>query len=194
MKIDIDIPDNISGNWRIESFNVSEYEAKFHNLREAFRSKKFIIPGDYKRLMNGWDCVMSNTPSEISDHIEFIEEAKLNGGDVLINGLGLGMCLKAILESKIIKSVTIIEKSEDVIKLVSPYYKDNRIQIIHNCAFKFKPSRGTSYKTIWHDIWTDISLENLPEMTKLHKKYYNKSKWQGSWCRKLCRQQKGSGF
>jgi len=121
---------------------------------------------------------MSNTPSEIKDHLEFIKRAK---GNVLINGLGLGVSLSKILEKPEVESVTVIEKDLDVIRLVGPTYaKDSRVKIINADAYKWK-SNGVRYYVIWHDIWDDICEANLPEMTKLHRKYGKKCDWQGSW-------------
>jgi hypothetical protein len=46
------------------------------------------------RLMRGDKIVMSNTPSEVTDLIEFRRRA---AGDVLINGLGLGIAVQMAL-------------------------------------------------------------------------------------------------
>lgn len=32
-------------------------------------------------------------------------------------------------------------------------------------------------------IWPEIVTTNLPEMTRLHRKYGRRVGWQGSWCR-----------
>jgi len=128
MQIDIDVPDGISGAHKIETFTVSEEDARLESMRSLYSgSHRFISPGTYKRLLRGSTVVMSNTPAEIRDHIYFINKAT---GDVLINGLGLGMCVAAILKKPEIKSVTIIELVPDVISLVGPTYtKDGRVTI-----------------------------------------------------------------
>jgi spermidine synthase len=115
--------------------------------------------------------------------LNFIYKAE---GHVLINGLGLGVCLKAVLEKKEVIKVTVIEKSEDVIKLVAPSFQDDRVEIINADAFEYKPPKGVVYDVVWHDIWQDICTDNLEQMKKLHRKYGRKCKWQGSWSRKLC--------
>ena len=131
---------------------------------------------------------MSDTGAEIRDHLGFIRQAK---GSVLINGLGLGMCLKACLMKKEVTDVSVIELSEDVIKLVSPHYKnDPRIKIIQASAFDYTPPKKKKYDAVWHDIWDNIEEENIPEMCKLHRKYGHKSDWQGSWCRAECERQR----
>ena len=188
MKIEVDVNDGISGAWRVESFEVSEKEAEFATMRAMFSfSSRPIQAGKYKRLMRNHTVVMSNTPCEISDHLSFIYVAKRYGGRILINGLGLGVCLKAILESDKVGRVTVIEKSQDVINLVGPTFGgDIRVEIINSDAFSYKPPKGIRYSAVWHDIWDNICADNLPEMHKLHRKYGRRCDWQGSWARELC--------
>jgi hypothetical protein len=188
VEIKVNIPDGLSGNWRVETFTVSEQEASFNNIRSMFSfSSRPIKPGTYKRLMRNRTVVMSNTPSEIMDHLEFIRRAKRKGGHILINGLGLGVCLSAILESDNVGKVTVVEKSQDVINLVGPRFNDDhRVEIINSDCFNYKPPKGVSYTCVWHDIWDYICADNLPEMHKLHRKYGKKCEWQGSWARRKC--------
>ena len=194
MDISIDVPNGISGNWTVEDFEISEEAAQFENMRAAIRGGRCVKPGKFKRLMRNRQCIMSNTPAEISDHVRFIFRAKL-GGDILINGLGLGVALKEILKSTDVWTVTVIEKSEDVISLVAPTYRsDPRVTIIHADAFKWKPPKGKRYDAVWHDIWDNICTDNLSEMTKLHRKYGKCTDWQDSWCKELCRRYRGTGW
>ena len=191
MYIDINVTDNKSGNWAISTFTVSQQDADLFNLRSMFSFSNqgcSIEPGIYKRLTHKDDVIMSNTPNEIDGHLVFIREAKRSGGDVLINGLGLGVGLKAILESPKVESVTIIENSSDVIALVaSVYEQDSRVTIIHADAFSWQSPKNMRYNIVWHDIWPNICADNLPEMTKLHRKYGKKTNWQDSWGKNQCK-------
>jgi len=188
MKIDIDVPDGEKGNWRVETFKVIGNELRLFNLRAAFQGNEgYMSPGTYKKLTRNGQIIMSNTPAEIRDHVSFISQAK-KGGHILINGLGLGVALKAILESQKVLSVTVVEKSEDVIALVAKHYEtDSRVNIVHADAFSFCPPKGRRYAAVWHDIWDSICSDNIPEMTKLHRKYERRTDWQGSWCEAECR-------
>jgi hypothetical protein len=184
MKIDIDIPDGKSGDWSVETFEVSKEAAEFENMRAMFSySARTIDPGTYKKLKRNGTIVMSNTPVEIDDFRRFVSFAH---GDILVNGLGLGVLLKALLNKPEDKSVTVIEKSEDVIKLVAPYIKDKRVKIIHADAFTWKPPKIQKYDYVWHDIWDNICSDNLVEMSKLHRKYGKRTEHQYSWCREKC--------
>lgn len=188
MLIDIDVPDGRSDDWAVETFMVSQREADFQNLRARISSSdRPIQPGKYKRLVCGKCVVMSNTPVEVMDHWEFIRTAQ-QVESVLINGLGLGVALKAVLDSNTVKKVKVIEIAESVIKLVAPSYRrDPRVEIIHADAFEYKPPRGERYRAVWHDIWNDICADNLPEMSKLKRKYTRRTAWQGCWCEEFCR-------
>ncbi len=188
MKIDIDVPDGEKGEWKVETFHVTEADSKLFNLRAAFQGgNRGMLPGTYKKLTRNGKIIMSNTAAEIRDHALFISVAK-QGSHVLINGLGLGVALKAILDSPHVLSVTVIEKSEEVLALVAEHYQiDKRVTVIHADAFSFIPPKGQRYNAVWHDIWDDICSDNLAEMTKLHRKYGRRTDWQGSWCKELCR-------
>ena len=181
----VDIPEGQRGNWRIEKFTVSKKEADFQNMRASFSFSdrgQFIIAGEYTRLSCNASVVMSDTPSEISDHLRFIGQAN---GSILINGLGLGVVVKAILMKDNIEKIIVNELSEDVINLVGKYYADPRLTINHADAFTWNP-KGIRFNCIWHDIWTYISEDNLPEMKMLHRRYghwLQKPFFQDSWGR-----------
>ena len=189
MKIEILVPNGKSGNWSVETKTITKEDERKGRLRAMFSfTGRFVPAGTYKGLKRNGNLIMSNTPDEIGDHIEFIHKAK---GNVLINGLGLGVALKAILEKtgeEKVKKVIVVENSKDVIKLVAPTYKDDkRITIVNEDAFKYVPPKGIKFDAVWHDIWDNICSDNLPEMAKLHRKYGRKTDWQGSWCKSECR-------
>ena len=179
-----DIPNGQSGMWKVEDFEVPENSLE--NMRLAFQpGGRTVKPGNYKKLTRNGKLIMSNTQAEMQDQSYFVYKAH---GNVLINGLGLGCALAKILEKEDVKFVTVIENSKDVIKLIAPFFKeDSRVNIIHSDAFEWKPPKGVRYNAVWHDIWDDICGDNLPEMTKLHRKYGRRTDWQESWCKELCK-------
>jgi hypothetical protein len=184
-KYKVNIPEGESGGWKIEKFSVSEEEAKIFNIRASFsftNRGQYIEPGDYTKLTYQGRVIMSDTPSEIRDHLWFINKAN---GNVLLNGLGLGVALQAVLQNEDVNKVVVNEISEDVIKLVSPSFKSDRLIINNIDAFKYKPN-GMRFDYIWHDIWADICKDNLLEMKALHRRYghwLQGDKIQGSWRR-----------
>jgi hypothetical protein len=163
------IPEDQSGKWRVEKFTVSEEDAKFENLRAAIGSSaRPINAGEYLRLRRNGRLVMSTTPAEMSDFRWFVWDAH---GDILLNGLGLGCVLDAILAKEETKSVTVNEFSSDVIHLVAPHFQDKRCTINHVDAFDWKPPKELRFNFVWHDIWDDICEDNLDEMKFLCRKY-----------------------
>ena len=127
---------------------------------------------------------MSDTPDEKRDHYEIVNRAK---GHVLINGLGLGMVLAAVLKKQEVERVTVVEIDADVISLVGPHFHNDRLVIIQSDAFTYKPPKGEIYGAVWHDIWDSICDDNLSEMTKLKRRYGRRTIWQGCWCEYQCR-------
>ena len=182
------VPDGIRGRWRVETFTVSEEESRSTSIRAAFKGDDYFIPpGVYKRLMRGDVVVMSNTPMEVRTNREFIKRAH---GNVLNNGLGIGMVLAEILKKSTVLSVTVIEASAEVIELVSPSFQsDPRVRIIHANAFDWQPEADAWFDIVWHDIWDFICAQNIPEMQKLQRKYICRAGWQSSWCRTECEKQ-----
>ena len=193
MDIKINIPDNKIGYWAIDTFTISKTQAHHFNMGQLFagHGERSIHPGTYKRLLFGNNTIMSNTPAEIRDHIHFIRKAQQVGGHILINGLGLGMCVFGILQNGVrIEKITVVELNEEVIQLVSPYIKDPCVEIIHFNAFDYKPPKNIRYTCVWHDIWMGMRSDNLVEMGRLHRKYGRRTDWQGSWGKEICQYQK----
>ncbi len=171
----------IEGNWSVSSFTVQKEELS--QMLSMMKYGRGVPAGDYKRLMRGGEVIMSNTPDEINDSLGFIYRAE---GKILINGLGLGVVVKALLEKPEVTEITVIENSEDVMKLVAPYYTDPRLTIILGDAFTWEPPKGKKYDAVWHDIWDNLCSDNLEEMKKLHRKYGRRTKYQESWGRAIC--------
>ena len=144
---------------------------------EKFRAEGFMawrqgIPtGDYIRLIVKGETMMSNTPMEKRTSMEFMINAY---GDVLICGLGIGLVIMPLLEDEKIKSITVIEKYQDVIDCILPqikeYDKDNKLNVIHADCFEFTTDR--KYDTIFIDIWAYINNDIYKEeMLPLKRKY-----------------------
>ena len=180
MKIDLNVQEGQSGDWKLSKFSVTEKDAKLFNLRCAINGypQRGIQAGEYWKLTRGGTIVMSNTPAEIRDHIKFIQEAQ---GKVLIAGLGLGMVLQEVLKKNTVTKVTVVELSQDVINLVGKSYQDSRLEIVNEDIFKFKPSEHYDYA--WFDIWDDISGDEYEEMKKITRKLSRFVSKSDCWCK-----------
>jgi hypothetical protein len=187
----VTVPDGKKGPWSIESFTMTKEQSESTGLRAMIKGDPnlFCPPGDYKRLVHAKrGIVMSNTLMEVESNKEFVEEAH---GEVLIHGLGLGMVLEAVLAKPTVRHVTVIELDQDIIDLVAPHFYSefnlNTLTIKKGDALKHKPKKGDFYHAIWHDIWDDISPENLTDMVKLRDRWAPYAGWQGFWSEGMVR-------
>lgn len=183
------VPDGRSGPWKVSTFKVDEDEARYFNLMNLRNISQWIEPGTYRRLSHKVrGVVMSNTPMEVRTNSEPFYYAT---GRVLINGLGLGMLLEAILSKPSVTYVRVIEIDEHIIKLVGRHFKkDNRVEIIRGDALSYHPARGEKFDYAWHDIWDAIDPVNLPQMATLGRRYNRRvANRQGWWARNIIREE-----
>lgn len=110
---------------------------------------------------------MSETPMEHRTNMAFVTSAF---GDVLIGGLGLGMIVLAIQDREEVQSVTVLEKSPDVIAAVAHQLPLNsKVRILEADAFTWKPDR--KFDAVYMDIWFYPDEEAYVEMKQLKRKY-----------------------
>jgi len=185
-------PEGKWGDYRIEKFTVTEQQASLFNTSLLFsgQGSRAIEPGQYTKLVRGRVLIMSDTPAEERDHQEAIYQAR---GEVLINGLGLGLVTVEVLKKSTVNKVTVNEISREVVSLVAPHLPDSDGKLVVNVgadAFSWKPKKGEKFDVIWHDIWSVYSDDVYEESKKLHRRYAHWLKpggWQGSWGRGFVR-------
>lgn len=175
----VNLPDMEKGPWKIKKFTTDRVD--IHSL---VRGRGVPVGETFTRLTRNGYLVMTDTPAEQRDHMQAVWMAT---GSCLINGLGIGMVLKNILLKPDVTDVTVIEISQDLIDIVSPFYQDIRVEFVCASALDYKPPKGKRYGMVWHDIWDNICGDNLPEMARLHRKYGRRADWQGSWAKHLCK-------
>lgn len=183
----VDVPYGKCRHWEVGPYIVSKEQAIRHNMRELLngRPERRMNPGKYTLLSRNGRPIMTDTPAELLDLKEVIFLAH---GNMLINGLGLGVLIDIVLRLGDVVHVTAIEKSRDVIALVKDHYLSKfpgKVEIVKADALKWSPPKGVLYDFVWHDIWDSISVKNREEMKFLHRKYGRRCKWQGSWCRPM---------
>jgi len=189
-----------AGNADISFYRVTETGAAVHTMSQAAsgRPEMAIKPGIYSMLKVDGELMMTDTPHEIRTNLDLIENAR---GDVLIAGLGLGMVLVPLLLNRKVKSVTVIEKSKGVIKLVKPRiqkWRDHQgiigakpapLYIINADIFEWDPGE-LSWDTIYFDIWPTIGMKNLEGGNKLKRKFKKNLRnrgWMAVWVEKEIR-------
>ncbi|WP_235297966.1 spermine/spermidine synthase domain-containing protein [Portibacter marinus] len=168
MHVHMSLPEVSEGVWSIEGF-----------CREGIY---------YQRLIQNGIIKMLNTPEIVEDFEDFLLKAE---GHILINGLGMGMCLCYLLKKRTVKSITIVELDKSLIDFISPFYRDDeRCSFIHSDAYEYEPPDGQTYDFVWHDVWTYQSVHNISEIEYLKSKYATLTKWQGAWRESKCRAQR----
>ncbi len=184
----VNIPEGTRGPWTVQRFEVTQHEAQLGSLRAMMSGRGAIRAGTYTRLEHAQrGVIMSDTPDEMRDHVVAVCRAR---GRVLLNGLGLGMVLAAILKRDKVERVTVVEIDPDVVALVGPHYlSDPRVEIVTADAFEFQIPKGIRYGMVWHDIWDTLCGDNLQEMTHLKRKYGRRTDWQGCWGEEFIRRQ-----
>lgn len=169
------IPPSTRGSWTIEKFTV---EIDLQNMR-MMRDGRGCLPGEYTRLVHKTrGVVMSDTTAEIDDQSEPYWHAR---GRCLVHGLGLGCTVKGLLSRPEVASIDVVEVDADVIALVEPHLRCDRLVVHHADCFKKRWGTNVRWGVVWHDIWDNICGDNLSEMERLRAKFRGKCKWQGCW-------------
>jgi len=74
-----------------------------------------------------------------------------------------------------------------VVHLVGPSYEGERCTVHLADAYEIRWPVGTRWDVVWHDVWQNISGDNVPEMAKLKRSYGRRADWQGCWAERECR-------
>jgi hypothetical protein len=164
----------------------------------AWYQDRAPVPGTYTKLVErnhnhpqGGTLWMSDTPAEMLDHLPAARQ--MSDPDVervLINGLGLGCVVNVALSFPHIRRIDVVENDLRVVRLVGkqlPRKIGQSQLIIHeDDAYDIEWGDSDYFDVIWHDIWPNLSTENLAEMDRLFHKYVKISGWQGFWGRDVC--------
>jgi hypothetical protein len=187
------IPEGKKGQFEIKHFELSEDFVRKEKLRAIFNGtygEVFqLAPGKYVKLVGRGSLWMSDTDMEKRTNEGFVINAK---GDVLIAGLGIGLIIAAVIDNPEVKSITVIERYQEVIDLVLPYLPGNsKLKVIAADINTWAPEPSQKFDTIYFDIWATISAGNYSEMKLLSRKfrkYLSKGGWLNSWRLHDCQQ------
>lgn len=153
----------------------------------AARDGRPLNAQTYTRLFVDGTLWMTDAEFECVTNLRVIEWA---AGDVLIAGLGIGLILPPLLNSPHVESVTVIERSADVIALVGPKYEHPKLTIIEADAYTWEPPKR-AFNLIYFDVWANVPNEdNKEEITNLKKRYRPALKRHGkilAWCESYAR-------
>ena len=148
------------GNYKLINFEITPENRGFRSMTPY---------GKYVRITNCGEVVMSNTEMEEDTNREIVQKAH---GDVLIAGLGIGMIILAIQDKAEVRTITVIEKSAEIIDMVIHQLPLNhKVEVIEEDIFTWEPEKGFKYDTIYFDIWNYINSDIYEEMKELKKMY-----------------------
>lgn len=183
------IPENSNGIWKVERFTVGATEAMFHAISQIGKGvgDRSVPEGEYTRLMRGSTVVMSDTPSEYRDHRYFISKAS---GKVLVAGLGLGCVTRCVASKPDVTEVVVVERSPEVIAMVWPHIErefGSKVKLVVSDINEYRPAKGEKFDCAWYDIWDYLSSGNLPEMTRIARRFAKTVVgYRGFWGKELC--------
>lgn len=183
----VTVPEGVSGNVKIRRITAGP-----PSLRDLIRMDTRIVPEGFHftALYRNGDLWMSDTPAERRDHYPAMRKAQqLSARRVLINGLGLGMIVNGLLTLPHVEHIDVVEIDEDVIALVADHYQrmatscGKTVSVYQDDAYTIRWKPGTSWDIAWSDVWLTACTDNLPEMTRLSRKYGRRVRWHGHWFR-----------
>lgn len=164
----IRIPEVCSGNWKLTFEKYKPYEAFVcgdirldEGLKEIPQIGFFDSEFSFPVVMEGEQEWMAIKPNEIETMRQPIDRA---AGRVVTFGLGMGYYAFMVSEKPEVKTLTIVERDENVIALFREYIlpqfpQKDKIDIIRQDAFEFVAERmaGAGYDHAFVDLWHDVS-------------------------------------
>jgi hypothetical protein len=179
----VDLPEAEQDGLKLERFVIPEND--IGNMIIGLKSGRSARPGTYTKLTIGGRLWMSDTTAERRDHFEpLLKIWRHRARRVVINGLGLGMIVKAALAVPSVEHIDVVEADARVAALVGPHYAATGRVTVH-VADAYEQARrwstGTRWDVGWSDIWPDLCEANLPGMARLNRSYGRRCDWHGCW-------------
>ena len=152
MRIEVDISEGTSGDYEVAIY-TDETTEKDWQLYLSMPKCANESSDSWTVLLKA-SClmpIMQNSDAEYVEHQWLWDNAT---GDVLIGGLGIGMCHQPLVDNDAVTSVTIIELEQDVVDLVwDDCAKDDTFSVVVADFETWTPPEDSSFDTIWGDSW-----------------------------------------
>ncbi len=123
----------------------------------GFFSEEFSFPAVFEDGVE-WMAIKPNEIETMRAPIEAVE------GDVLTYGLGLGYFTYMASEKESVKSITVVERDAEIIKLFTEHIlpqfaHGDKVRIVHSDAFEFvkKKMPKSHFDYVFADLWHDAS-------------------------------------
>lgn len=169
------------------SAKVIHDEPDFLTKLRAARDGQALNATKYTRLIVNGRLWMTDADFEWRTNLEAVSKMH---GDVLLGGLGIGFVVLPILKRSSVKSVTVIENCADVIALIQPQIKHDKLNVIEADIRAWEVPRK-AFDCIYLDVWPDVPNEDdRKDITALKRKYRRGLRpdgWIGVWCESYAR-------
>tara|TARA_R100001594_G_scaffold129908_1_gene168754 strand:- start:132 stop:689 length:558 start_codon:yes stop_codon:yes gene_type:complete len=178
MRIEVNIPEGVSNDHEVAHYTDETTD----NMWQIYLDMKSETHDSHTVLLKV-GCpmpIMQDSEAEYNEHQWLWDNAT---GDVLIGGLGLGMCHQPLIDNPDVTSVTIIEVAQDVVDLVwSDCAKDDTFSVVVADFETWSPPEGSSFDTVWGDTWlVDNSLSMAGYRTLITDRYSQYTDNIGFW-------------
>jgi len=155
----LNIPEGRSGKFTIEHKTIEPgTEMDVVSMRTALFTRQrpvkviFEVPARFHFLKESGRTWMSDVPVEQYSHQPVVDTLE---GNVLIGGLGLGYIVKKLAMKDSVTSITVVEKSTNVITLVWKHLDvEPKAKIVHMDLFKFLKKNTDKFDYAFYDIWS----------------------------------------
>lgn len=161
------IPDGKTGNWELKTLTLAPCEAFVCGDFRVFPDGRMVPQIGYFPRAYSYPAVFENgrewmtlLPNETVTTLPAVEQAR---GRVLTYGLGLGYFAFMASEKPEVSSVTVVERSPDVIELFQSFIlpqfpQRGKIRVICADAFDYaqKEMADERYDFVFADIWHDV--------------------------------------
>ena len=166
-----------NGKYALKFINYYPYQLfayddiKVDGYQENSRIGYFKDKFSYLALTEGNNIWMSLNPNEIETMKPFINKGR---GNVLVLGLGMGYVPFMLASKNCVKSVTIIERDQNIIDLFNKFIwpkfvNKEKIKVIKDDAIEYvKKQKEATYDYIFADLWHDPE-DGLPLFVSLKK-------------------------
>jgi len=175
---------------------ITKDEATFAQIRAMQHPEEWVEAGTYTQLRVNDYLVMTDTHMEKQSNFDFLMAVEKRGGDILVGGLGLGMILVPIFKLPQVRSITVVEKHQDVVSAVwpmlaakfgypqCPQVGPRRCTVITADINEWTPPIDCRWDVIYFDIWPDICDDFLKEILALKsrfKSFLKRGGWMKGW-------------
>ena len=129
---------------------------------DPYQGLLFVAPNPVEytatRLLERHIVWMSDTQLEVMGNARILEGVR---GDVLTAGLGMGIFAYLAALQPAVVSVTVVEKSQEVVDLVGPVIAHPKLKVLRGDVHEtFKMHKGL-YDFVYLDIWANLQSPTL---------------------------------